>query len=180
VDWTRVALWWGDERFVAADSADRNDLGALDALIPALPLVEANLHRMPADDQVIDVENAAEIYATELGDTRFDICLLGVGPDGHVASLFPGHPAADADGTVTAVRDSPKPPPLRTSLTRSVINASAEVWFTVAGQDKAAAVRWAVLGERPVPAAQVRGRARSLWLLDEAAAAELPPELLPG
>lgn len=180
VDWSRVELWWGDERFVAADSDDRNDRGALEALVPALPLVEAHIHRMPADDGVIDVDDAARIYAEELGDTRFDICLLGVGPDGHVASLFPDHPDSEADGTVTAVRDSPKPPPLRTSLTRSVINNSREVWFTVAGADKADAVRWALLGERPVPAAQVRGTDRSLWLLDEAATAELPKEQLPG
>lgn len=181
VDWTRVALWWGDERFVAADSEDRNDRAALEELVPALPLIEANIHRMPADDGNLGLDQAALVYATELDDTRFDICLLGVGPDGHVASVFPDHPSFEASlhgaERVIGVRDSPKPPPLRISLTHPVINNSAEVWFTVSGADKADAVGWAVTDSKPVPAGRVHGAERTVWLLDEAAAAQIPAEL---
>ena len=101
-----------------------------------------------------------------------------MGPDGHVASLFPEHPSSYADGRVIAVRSSPKPPPERISLTLEVINRSAEVWFCVTGADKAAAARMALSGAGPiqVPAAGVAGRERTLWLMDREAAAELPPE----
>jgi len=181
VDWSRVELWWGDERFVAADSADRNDRSALEALVPALGLVEANIHRMPAEDGDVDLDQAAQVYARELGDTVFDVCLLGVGPDGHVASVFPDHPSFEASLTATAdviaVRDSPKPPPLRISLTHPVINRSAEVWFTVSGEDKADAVGWALTGGKSVPAGHAHGVQRTLWLLDAAAASQLPEEL---
>ena len=112
---------------------------------------------------------AAAAYAAELGDTTFDICLLGMGPDGHVASLFPGHPSSNAAGDVIAVRESPKPPPERISLTLPVINRSAEVWFVVAGADKAEAARIALAGG-PVPAGRARGQLRTVWLLDDAAA----------
>jgi 6-phosphogluconolactonase len=181
VDWSGVGFWWGDERYVAADSGDRNDRGALDALA-ALKLVESNIHQMPADDGRLGLDEAAALYAAELADTRFDICLLGVGPDGHVASVFPDHPSFEVSLTgaerVIGVRDSPKPPPLRISLTHPVINNSAEVWFTVSGEDKADAVGWAVTGSKPVPAGRVHGARRTLWLLDEAAATQIPPDLL--
>ena len=123
--------------------------------------------------------SAADGYARELGSTAFDICLLGMGPDGHVASIFPEHPSSYASGDVIAVRSSPKPPPERISLTLPVINRSHEVWFVVSGADKAAAAKMALLGAGPVqvPAGGVSGRDRTLWLLDRAAAAELPRDL---
>lgn len=178
VDWSRVALWWGDERFVAADSEDRNDRGALESLIPALPLAEANIHRMPADDGSLDLDAAAAAYDDELAGTTFDICLLGVGPDGHVASVFPDHPSFEtslnASTDVIGVRDSPKPPPLRISLTHPAINRSAQVWFTVSGADKADAVGWATSGSTDVPAGHAHGTEQTVWLLDQDAAARLP------
>jgi 6-phosphogluconolactonase len=181
VDWSRVALWWGDERYVAADSEDRNDRAALEVLVPALPLVESNIHRMPADDGHLGLDDAAAGYATEFGDARLDICLLGVGPDGHIASVFPDHPSFDAslnsNKTVIGVRDSPKPPPLRISLTHPVINNSAEVWFLVSGGEKSDAVGWAVTGSKTVPAGRAQGTERTLWLLDEDAASQIPQEL---
>lgn len=177
VDWSRVELWWGDERFVAADSTDRNDRGALAALLPALPVPEANLHPMPADDGAQTLDAAAAAYAAELGDTVFDVCLLGVGPDGHVASVFPDHPSfaqsLNATTDVIAVRDSPKPPPLRISLTHPVINRSHQVWFTVSGADKADAVGWATSGSKDVPAGHAHGTEHTIWLLDQAAATRL-------
>jgi 6-phosphogluconolactonase len=180
VDWSRVELWWGDERFVPADDAERNAKQALDLLAAPLALNRDRIHEMPASDGHLDLDQAAEAYARELNDTVFDICLLGMGPDGHVASIFPEHPSSYAEGAVIAVRASPKPPPARISLTLPVINRSHEVWFVVSGADKAAAAKMALLGAGPVqvPAAGVSGVERTLWLLDREAAAELPTNLL--
>ena len=178
VDWSRVELWWGDERFVPADDGDRNAEPTLE-LLSGLRLSPDRVHPMPAADAGMDLDQAAEAYATELADTVFDICLLGMGPDGHVASLFPEHPSSYATGTVIAVRSSPKPPPSRTSLTLEVINTSREVWFLVSGSDKAAAAKLALLGAGAVqvPAAGVVGAERTLWLMDTDAASQLPPDL---
>ena len=178
VDWSRVGLWWGDERFVAADDDDRNARQALTAL-STLPLDLERVHPMPASGDGLDLDGAAEAYDAELGEVVFDICLLGMGPDGHVASLFPEHPSSSADGRVIAVRSSPKPPPERISLTLEVINRSAEVWLCVTGADKAAAAGLAFSGADPIqlPAAGVRGRERTLWLVDRDAASQLPPNL---
>ena len=179
VDWNRVELWWGDERFVTADHPDRNAKQALDLLAKPLALNPDRIHQMPASDSGLDLDQAAEAYARELGDVVFDICLLGMGPDGHVASIFPEHPSSYAEGDVIGVRASPKPPPERISVTLPVINRSHEVWFVVSGADKAAAAKMALLGAGPVqvPAAGVSGVERTLWLIDRDAAAELPPDL---
>jgi 6-phosphogluconolactonase len=179
VDWSRVELWWGDERFVPADDDERNDKPTLDLLAAPLRLSPDRIHRMPASDGGLDLDAAAEAYAAELGRTVLDICLLGLGPDGHVASIFPEHPSAYAEGDVIAVRASPKPPPDRLSLTLPVINRSREVWFLVTGSDKAAAAKMALLGAGPVqvPGAGVSGVDRTLWLMDTEAASQLPPDL---
>jgi 6-phosphogluconolactonase len=178
VDWSQVELWWGDERFVPADDGDRNAEPTLQ-LLSGLRLNPDRVHRMPAADAGMDLDRAAEAYAAELADTVFDICLLGMGPDGHVASLFPEHPSSYEEGDVIAVRGSPKPPPERLSLTLPVINRSREVWFVVSGSDKAAAAKMALLGAGPVqvPAAGVAGAERTLWLMDTEAASELPRDL---
>jgi 6-phosphogluconolactonase len=179
VDWSRVELWWGDERFVPAEHPDRNAKQALDLLAKPLALNPDRIHQMPASDGSLDLDQAAEAYARELGDAVFDICLLGMGPDGHVASIFPEHPSSYEEGAVIAVRASPKPPPERLSLTLPVINRSHEVWFVVSGTDKAAAAKMALLGAGPVqvPAAGASGVERTLWLMDRDAAAELPADL---
>jgi 6-phosphogluconolactonase len=179
VDWSRVELWWGDERFVPADDPDRNAKQALDLLAKPLALNLDRVHEMPASDGDLDLDQAAEAYARELDDVVFDVCLLGMGPDGHVASIFPEHPSSYAEGEVIPVRASPKPPSERISLTLPVINKSQEVWFIVSGADKAAAAKMALLGAGPVqvPAAGVSGVGRTLWLLDRDAASELPPDL---
>jgi 6-phosphogluconolactonase len=179
VDWSRVELWWGDERFVPADDPDRNAKQALDLLTSPLSLSPERLHPMPAADGGVDLDQAAENYARELGSTVFDVCLLGMGPDGHVASIFPEHPSSYETGDVIAVRSSPKPPPERISLTLPVINRSREVWFLVSGSDKAAAAKMALLGAGPVqvPAAGVSAVDRTLWLMDRDAASELPTDL---
>lgn len=180
VDWSRVDLWWGDERFVAADSDERNAKPALDLLRQPLGLSADRVHEMPATDSGLNLDDAAVAYADEIGGTAFDVCLLGLGPDGHVASLFPGHPSSRAAGEVIAVRNSPKPPPDRLSLTLPVINRSSEVWFVVSGADKADAVALSLVptASPPVPGAGAHGTTRTLWLIDQEAASKLPARLV--
>ncbi len=187
VDWTRVDLWWGDERFLPSGDPERNETQARDALLDRLPLDPARVHAMPASDgpDGPDPELAAERYAAALAHAaapasaqlpHFDVLLLGVGEDGHVASVFPEHPAAYETRPVSAVRGSPKPPPVRVTLTLPAINTAEEVWLIAAGPEKAKAARLALSGAGPVqiPAAGVHGVARTVWLLDRAAAAEVP------
>ena len=112
---------------------------------------------------------------------RLDVVLLGVGPDAHIASLFPEQAGIrEKDRTVVGVRNSPKPPPLRISLTLPAINTAAEVWMVVAGEDKAGAVGLALAGANPVqvPASGPRGTSRTLWLIDENAASRVPQQLV--
>lgn len=184
VDWSRVEFWYGDERFVPADDPDRNALQVTQALLAALPVDPARVHEMPASDGAFgdDVEAAANAYADEirrvLGDEpRVDVLMLGVGPDGHCASLFPGHEAVAAEGLAVAVRHSPKPPPTRISLTMPMLNRADEVWFIASGAGKAHAVRDAIAGSDvdAVPASGPKGRDLTLWLLDTEAASELLP-----
>jgi 6-phosphogluconolactonase len=191
VDWRQLDLWWGDERFLPSGDPERNETQAREALLDAVPLDDSRVHPMPASDgpDGNDPESAAERYAEELaraarpqdhGPTpSFSVCLLGVGPDGHIASLFPGKPAVVDVRPVVAVRGSPKPPPVRISLTIPTIQASREVWVVVAGEDKAKVVNMALSGAGPqqVPAAAARGSQRTLWLLDRGAASALPASL---
>jgi len=180
VDWARVDFWFGDERYVPVDDPERNALQAREALLDALPVDPDRVHEMPASDAgFADLAAAAEAYGDELrshGSGLFDLVMLGVGPDGHIASLFPGSPALDVHDTVAvAVPDSPKPPPERISLTFGALNHAREVWFLVSGEQKADAVAKAMAGApvHEIPAAGVRGQERTLWLLDAAAATEL-------
>lgn len=180
VDWSRVDVWWGDERFVPAYDPERNALQARRALLDHLPLDPARVHEVPASDSGVgDVEAAAAAYSQavrERGSGRFDVVMLGVGPDGHVASLFPGSPQLDVEDRVAvAVTDSPKPPPQRVSLTYGALNRAAEVWFLVSGEGKAEAVAKAHAGtdRHEIPATGVHGQERTVWLLDEAAASRL-------
>ena len=187
VDWSRVELWWGDERFVAADSTDRNERQAREAMLDHIRVSPERVHSMPAaDGPDADSDAAAAAYAETLRLATqpedhgvvptFDVVMLGVGPDGHVASLFPEKPALYDERSVTAVRGSPKPPPTRLTLTMPTLQHSREVWFVVAGEDKARAVHLALSGAGvvQVPAAGPRGLQRTLWLLDRAAASQLP------
>lgn len=189
VDWSRVDVFWGDERFVPHDSADRNDGPANRILFASGPIATAGQYPMPASDGEFgdDLDAAATGYARLLGDhlrpdddgpvPNFDIVLLGVGPDGHCCSLFPDHPGArDLSASVIPVRDSPKPPPLRLSLSFDGLNAANEIWVVASGDGKADAVR-AALRENPsrehIPSAGARGRRRTRWLIDADAAAKL-------
>lgn len=176
VDWSRVVVWWGDERFVPAGSPDRNADQAREAFAGRLGLDPAHVHEMPAADAGLDLDAAAAAYADDLrahGGDAFDVLMLGVGPDGHVASLFPGHPGLEAEDLTVAVRSSPKPPPERISLTFPALNRSRQVWFLVSGAGKADAVASAHADAGSVaetPARGVTGLDRTVWWLDEAAA----------
>lgn len=178
VDWSRVGFWWGDERFVAADSSDRNALQARLALLDVVGADPALVHEMPAADQAADPDTGAASYADALrtrGGGEFEIVMLGVGPDGHVASLFPGFPQLDSTEIAVGVTDSPKPPPERISLTFPALNRARSVWFLVSGDGKAEAVARALGGAdlHDVPAAGVTGHEETIWFLDRAAASQL-------
>ncbi|WPO74506.1 6-phosphogluconolactonase [Streptomyces sp. KN37] len=192
VDWSRLDLWWGDERFLPDGDAERNYTQARAALLDSVPVNPARVHPMPASDGPYEVDAAAEVYAAELAAAArpedhgqvpaFDVLMLGVGPDTHVASLFPEHPAVrETERSVVGVHGAPKPPPTRISLTLPAIRAAREVWLLAAGEDKAgaAAIALSGAGEVQAPAAGARGRSRTLWLLDAAAASQLPSELYP-
>lgn len=148
VDWSKVHFWWSDERFVATGHADRNEQQARDALLTSLEVPQDHLHIMGASDVFASPEAAAVAYTEELakfapaGESSplFNLTLLGMGPDGHIASLFPQrHEILDGQGIAIAVHDSPKPPPTRVSLTLPIINYSERIWFLIAGADKAEA-----------------------------------------
>ena len=192
VDWRRVDVWWGDERWVPAGDPQRNDLQAREALLDCVTVDPTRVHPFPASDgdYAGDPEAAASAYAARLAAAarpedhgpvpRFDVLMLGLGEEGHVASIFPESPAAYEERPVAAVRGSPKPPPIRLTLTFPAIRSATDVWVIAAGAGKAPAAALALSGAGPVqvPAAGARGRARTLWLLDRAAASRLPPSVI--
>jgi 6-phosphogluconolactonase len=178
VDWSRVVVWWGDERFVPGGSADRNAGDARAALLD--PVGATQVHEVPSSDDAADVRAAAAAYSVELrehGSDEFDVVMLGLGPDGHVASLFPGHPALDVDDEIAVgITDSPKPPPERVSLTFAALNRTRSVWFLVSGEQKAGAVAGALSPDgdlHQIPARGVAGREETIWFLDHDAASAL-------
>ena len=191
IDWRHLNVWWGDERFLPAGDPERNETQSREALLDAVPLDPARVHAMPASDgpDGADVDAAAARYAKELaasaprgGDVpEFDVLLLGVGPDAHVASLFPEHPALhERDAAVIGVRGAPKPPPTRLSMTFPSLCAARDVWFLVSGADKAGAVGLALsgAGQLQAPAAGVTGTRSTTGLLDRSAATHVPKALI--
>ncbi|MCF6386004.1 6-phosphogluconolactonase [Mycobacterium sp. MBM] len=177
VDWSKVQLFWGDERFVPAEDEDRNYRQAREALLETISIPSANVHEMAASDGEFgdDIERAARAYEKLLPE-EFDVHLLGMGGEGHVNSLFPDTDAVREDSRlVVAVTDSPKPPPRRITLTLPAVRRAREVWLVVAGAEKAEAAAAAIGGADPVdiPAAGALGREATVWLLDKAAAGAL-------
>ncbi|MCK0175235.1 6-phosphogluconolactonase [Mycolicibacterium sp. F2034L] len=185
IDWDKVHLYFGDERFVPADDDERNDKQAREALFDPVGVPAANVHAMAATDGAFgdDLEAAAEGYEQELaklggGEATpvFDVHLMGMGPEGHVNSLFPHTPAVqETSRMVVGVPDSPKPPPRRITLTLPAVTRSREVWLIVSGEGKAEAVAAAVGGAAADdwPAAGAVGREATVWFLDEGAASQL-------
>ena len=189
IDWARVHFWWGDERFVPKQDPERNEVQAREALLDSIDVPAANIHPFPASDEIEDMERAAAAYAEVLQEhapegatlPRFDITFLGVGPDGHIASLFPErNNGRTGSATVVPVRNSPKPPPDRLSLTLSALNTSQRVWMVAAGAEKATALGLALAGasDDEVPVAGVQGRKRTVFFVDAAAAKNVPQNLI--
>lgn len=187
VDWERVHLFWGDDRYVPHDDDDRNEKQAREALLDHVAIPPGNVHPMPASDGEYgdDIDAAAAAYAVELAAVaesgaptpNFDVHLLGMGGEGHINSLFPDTDAVrETERMVLAVTDSPKPPPRRITLTLPAVRRSREVWLVVSGEAKAEAVAAGVAGADPVdwPAAGARGLEQTVWLVDSAAAEQLP------
>jgi 6-phosphogluconolactonase len=171
-DWSRVAFFWGDERAVPPDHPDSNYAVAHSLWLAPAGVPAANVHRMPADDP--DAERAARAYEGTLtrvlgAPARLDVALLGVGPDGHVCSLFPGHALLKEDRRwVAAIADAPKPPPRRLTLTLPALAAAALVVVAALGEAKAAVMREALkdpASTLPVALA-LRGAQRAVVLLD--------------
>jgi 6-phosphogluconolactonase len=188
VDWSRVNFWWGDERWLPAGDPDRNETQSREALLDHIALDQQRVHPFAASEAGLELDDAATAYAAELLENaaegselpRFDITFLGVGPDGHIASLFPDRGGIKEEAkTVIAVRNSPKPPPERLSFTLPVINSSERIWLVLAGADKASALGLTLADASvfEVPAAGVRGRRRTLFFVDQDAAAEVPENL---
>lgn len=192
IDWGKVNIWWGDERWLPAGDPERNETQARAALLDHVALDPSRVHPFAASDSGLELDAAAEAYSQALAAhspanadwPHIDITFLGVGPDGHIASLFPERSGIrETNLTVIPVRNSPKPPPERLSLTLPVINSSARVWLVVAGADKASALGLTLAGAsiNEVPAAGVEGRRKTLFFVDTEAAAEVPEDLIdPG
>lgn len=189
VDWSLVHVWWGDEVFAADDDTERHERAAREALLDRIPLPAENIHAISGSDGAGDADAAASTYAETLARfgtseqawPEFYVCFLGVGSDGHIASLFPDRGEIQVtDRSVVAVREAPKPPAVRVTLTRPVINSARCVWLVVSGTDKAAALGLALAGAsyETVPAAGAKGRKKTMFFVDEAAAANVPGELI--
>jgi len=194
VDWGQVEFYWGDERFLPPGDPERNDTQARAALLDHIRVDPAKVFPMGADNGTgpAGAEAAAAEYAQLLRQAArpedhgpvpsFDVMLLGMGPEGHTASIFPHSPAVyETERTVVAVHGCPKPPPTRVSLTLPAIRRSTEVWILATGDAKAAAVALALsgAGEVAIPVAGATGTRRTLWLLDRTAATKLPRDLGP-
>jgi len=191
IDWQHLDIWWGDERYLPTGDPERNETSARAALLDHVDTDPARVRPMPGSDgpDGDDPDAAAARYASWLAAAtshedhgpvpEFDVLMLGIGPEGHVASLFPGMPALYDERPVVAVRGSPKPPPTRLTMTLPSIQAAREVWILASGAEKADAVAMTLSGAGPVqvPAAGAEGRQRTLFLLDSAAAAKVPPQI---
>ena len=189
IDWSLVHFWWGDERYVPREDADRNALQSRRALLDHIPVPEENVHEAAASDSGLTLDESAAAYAAEHARygtddhpwPSFAVCFLGVGPDGHIASLFPDREEVTVtDAAALPVRNSPKPPPERVTLTRPVLNSSKRVWLVLTGADKASALGLALAGASysSVPVAGAKGRKRTVFFVDEAAAAKVSPDLI--
>lgn len=177
IDWSAVDFYWGDERFVPADDPERNELQARTALLDHVPVDPKRVHAISASDgKYRDPVEAAAAYAALL-PAEFDLHLLGMGGEGHVNSLFPHTDAVrEKQALVVAVIDSPKPPPVRVTLTLPATRQTRQLFIVVSSAAKADAVAAALNGAtaEDVPAAGAAGSDRTLWLLDTPAAEKLP------
>ena len=188
IDWSKVHLFWGDDRYVADDDDERNDKQAREALLDHVDIPAAQRARDAGRRRRIRQRprrrgaglraDAGRESPTPAIPHRISTSICsGVGPEGHINSLFPDTPAVrETTRMVVDVEDSPKPPPQRITLTLPAIQRSREVWLVVSGAEKAEAVAAAIGGAAPVsiPAAGAIGRENTVWFLDSEAASQLP------
>lgn len=172
----RIHIWWGDERFVEQNSPDRNANQAREALLSKIDFPQENIHEFPATDSGLNVVEAAEVFQQQLQESfadaqpKMDLTILGMGPDGHIASLFPGHTHPSTD--IVSIDSSPKPPSERLSFSYEMLNRSAKIIFVVSGIDKAEATE-KIHSETDcvLPAAKIAALNETIWFIDEAAGA---------
>lgn len=163
VDWKHVQVYFGDERCLPAGDARRNDTMARETLLGHVAIPQDNIHAIPAE---LGAHEAAARYAALLESAApLDLVLLGMGEDGHIASLFPGNPATDIETVAVPVFNAPKPPADRVSLGMGTLNAARQRIFLVAGAGKRDALKQMLLG-KSLPAARI---ATAEWHLDRAA-----------
>ncbi|GGG09503.1 6-phosphogluconolactonase [Rhodococcoides trifolii] len=185
VDWSAVHVFFGDERFLPEGDGERNYVQARAALLDHVPVDADLVHAMASSDGPLrdDIDVAAATYLQAIaafaapdGEPTFDIHLLGMGGEGHINSLFPHTDAVrESERLVIAVTDSPKPPPRRITLTLPAVRRARQVWFLVAGEEKAEAAAAAINGASAEdwPSAGAKGIDETVWFLDEAAASQL-------
>jgi len=163
VDWAHVQVYFGDERCLPGGDAQRNDRMASKALLEHIAIPPGNIHAIPAE---LGAREAAAHYAAMLEKIApLDLVLLGMGEDGHTASLFPGNPATESAAAAVPVFNAPKPPAERVSLSMGALNAARQKIFLVSGAGKRDALKCILRGE-PLPAARI---AAAEWHLDRAA-----------
>jgi 6-phosphogluconolactonase len=189
VDWSAVHFWWGDDRYVDTGHPERNDQQATDDMLGACGVLPETIHPMPAYNADVTTQEAAEHYAAELSSyaadgshwPAFDIAFAGVGPDGHVLSVFPGSAQASLDGeAVVAVDNSPTPPAQRITMSIPLLNLSKRVWLVASGADKAPAIGLALAGAHvsEVPAAGLSGSQSTKVFIDADLAANVSEDLV--
>jgi len=159
---TGLHIWWSDERFVPADSVERNAFPFHKTVVNSKIVI----HQVLASDVAKSIEESVSDYDLALENVDIDLNILGLGPDGHVASLFPGVADIDDQRRIFAITDSPKPPPARVSFTMSTINSAQEVWIVAAGESKAEAVTKIIEGDLSIPASYVRGHSHTRLIVD--------------
>jgi len=155
-------IWWSDERFVERSSSEQNSAPTLNTVTNQNVVI----HTLRASDEVANIEVAVDDYLSQLGENFMDLTILGLGPDGHVASLFPGAAHIDRLEKVIAITDSPKPPAIRATFTMSMINTSTLIWIIAAGASKAEAVTKIIEGDLSIPASYVRAPDHTRLIVD--------------
>jgi 6-phosphogluconolactonase len=155
-------IWWSDERFVDRSSAEQNSSPVLNSVTNK----NVTIHMLRASDEVENIDIAVEDYLAQLAENFMDLTVLGLGPDGHIASLFPGAAHIDRLEKIIAITDSPKPPAVRATFTLSMINTSTLVWIIAAGASKADAVTKIIEGDLSIPASYVRAAEHTRLIVD--------------
>jgi 6-phosphogluconolactonase len=167
IDWSQVHLWFGDERCVPPEDADSNYRMAHETLISRIDIPEPNVHRIRGED---DPEAAAAAYAAEIDSVALDLALLGLGPDGHTASLFPESPALDVRDRAAVAVTASKPPPRRITLTLPVFERAVSILILAPGESKAEAIAAVLRGPDPHYPASLLPADRTTILTDAAGA----------